>query len=119
MAIDGEQVCSLCRKAGLSTPYCSRGCQAGDWPEHKKTCGVATAPAGRPSSSSSGAKIEELVETKREQQQQQQKAPSPSSSSSSAPPARTQQQQQQQPDATGGPDQVWERIPDSSLAGID
>jgi hypothetical protein len=114
MAIDGEQVCSLCRKAGLSTPYCSRGCQAGDWPEHKKTCGVATAPAGRPASS--GAKIEELVETKREQQQQKASSPS-SSSSSSAPPART--QQQQQPDAAGGPDQVWERIPDSSLAGID
>lgn len=108
-------VCSLCRKAGLSTPYCSRGCQAGDWPEHKKTCGVATAPAGRPASS--GAKIEELVETKREQQQQQKASSPSSSSSSSAPPART--QQQQQPDAAGGPDQVWERIPDSSLAGID
>ena len=80
--------------------------------------GVATAPAGRPSSSSSsGAKIEELVETKREQQQQQKASSPSSSSSSSAPPART--QQQQQPDAAGGPDQVWERIPDSSLAGID
>jgi len=34
-------VCAPCRKAGLAVPYCSRACQAADWREHKKTCGVA------------------------------------------------------------------------------
>lgn len=93
-------VCSLCRKAGLSVPYCSRGCQASDWPEHKKTCGVAAA-LGR--DVGSGAKIEELVETKRPEHRADSTAPRKKAGA--------------EKDTSAG--EVWERVPDSTLSNID
>ncbi len=54
---------------GKAVPYCSRQCQASDWPTHKLTCGgtggTTTATAAEP-------KIVEIHEDKEENQQQQQ-----------------------------------------------
>ena len=38
-------VCAYCKKVGKIVPYCSRECQGKDWTEHKKLCGVASAPS--------------------------------------------------------------------------